>query len=53
MFFISCGEKETQPTETHNPPVASNNGLNITFPDEKAFSFLRRKPSALAIWRAH
>lgn len=39
MLFISCGEKETKPIEKHNPPVASNNGLNITFPDEKAFSF--------------
>lgn len=41
MLFISCGEKETQPIEKHNPPVASNNGLNITFPDAESFSFFK------------
>lgn len=41
MFFLSCGKKETKPVEKHDPPVASNNGLNITFPDEESFSFFK------------
>lgn len=41
MFFISCGEKESKPAETHNPPVASNSGLNITFADAESFSFFK------------
>lgn len=40
-FLVSCGEKETKPVATYNPPIVSNGGLNVAFPDSETVSFFK------------
>lgn len=38
-FLASCKEQETKPVATYNPPVVTNGGLNVSFPEADAISF--------------